>query len=173
MTASLRQTQGPFRARAVDGGLFRTVFRGHPAGVAVITADAGTGPVGFTATSLASLSAEPPMVVFAISCGASSWPRLRVAETFVVTLLSSQQEEVARRFARSGIDRFASPTRWTRLPTGEPLLDGGRAWLRCSARPPVEAGDHFLIIGQVLEADADPEASPLIYHDRTFHVLPS
>ncbi|KJE25137.1 conserved protein of DIM6/NTAB family [Frankia torreyi] len=172
MTASLRQTQGAPRARAVDGDLFRTVFRGHPAGVAVITTDAGVGPVGFTATSLASLSAEPPMVVFAISSSASAWPHLRTAETFVVNLLSSEQEEVARRFARSGIDRFAEPTRWTALPTGEPLLDGGRAWLRCATRPPIEAGDHFLIVGQVLEAATDPAAAPLIYHDRTFHALP-
>jgi flavin reductase (DIM6/NTAB) family NADH-FMN oxidoreductase RutF len=172
MTASLRQLQEPTLARAVDGDLFRSVFRGHPAGVAVITTDRGAGPVGFTAPSLASLSADPPMVVFAISATASAWPHLREAETFVVNLLSSRQEDVARRFARSGIDRFAAPTRWSRLSTGEPLLDGGRAWLRCAARPPIEAGDHFLIIGTVLEAATDPEASPLIYHDRNFHVLP-
>jgi hypothetical protein len=78
----------------------------------------------------------------------------------------------ARRFARSGIDRFAAPTRWSPLPTGEPLLDGGRAWLRCATRPPIEAGDHFLIVGLVLAAGTDPDAAPLIYHDRAFHVLP-
>lgn len=172
MTASLRPSQGPAKAHAVDGDLFRSVFRGHPAGVAVIATDAGDGPVGFTATSLASLSADPPMVVFAISATASAWPHVRDADTFTVNLLSSRQEDVARRFARSGIDRFAAPTRWSRLPTGEPLLDGGRAWLRCATRPPIEAGDHFLIVGMVLEAATDPDASPLIYHDRAFHVLP-
>ncbi|CAO5235646.1 flavin reductase family protein [Frankia sp. AgKG'84/4] len=172
MTPRPRPSQPAPGSANIDGELFRTVFRGHPAGVAIITADAGAGPVGFTATSLSSLSAEPPMVVFAISASASAWPHLRTAGTFVVNLLSSAQADVARRFARSGIDRFAAPTRWSTLATGEPLLEGGRAWLRCAARPPIEAGDHYLVVGLVLDAGTDPGAAPLIYHDREFHVLP-
>ncbi|MBW8821649.1 MAG: flavin reductase, partial [Streptomyces sp.] len=58
--------------RLASPDLLRSVFRQHAAGVAVITASGDAGPVGFTATSLASVSAEPPMLSFGIGTGASS-----------------------------------------------------------------------------------------------------
>ena len=79
---------------------FRNVFRRHPAGVVVITLDAGHGPIGFTATSLSSLSLEPPLVSFGIDVGTSSWPHLSRASSAVVTFLGGHQEDVARTFAR-------------------------------------------------------------------------
>ncbi|MYS39753.1 flavin reductase, partial [Streptomyces sp. SID5998] len=60
--------------------LLRSVFRRHAAGVAVITARGEAGPVGFTATSLTSVSAEPPMISFGIGTGASSWPAISGTE---------------------------------------------------------------------------------------------
>lgn len=60
-------------ARPASPDLLRSVFRRHAAGVAVVTARGGAGPVGFTATSLTSVSADPPLVSFGISTGSSSW----------------------------------------------------------------------------------------------------
>lgn len=60
-------------SRLASPDLLRSVFRQHAAGVAVITARGDEGPVGFTATSLASVSAEPPLISFGIGTGASSW----------------------------------------------------------------------------------------------------
>jgi flavin reductase (DIM6/NTAB) family NADH-FMN oxidoreductase RutF len=155
----------------VDATLFRQVFRRHAAGVAVVTADAGRGPAGVTVTSLASLSAEPPLLSFSISATASTWPHLRDTGTAVVHLLGAAHAELARTFATSGIDRFAAPTRWSRLPTGEPVLDGTAAWLRISIAHRHPAGGSYLVIGRVEGAGFAETGAPLLYHDGSYHAL--
>ncbi len=155
----------------VDAALFRQVFRRHAAGVAVVTVDAGQGPAGVTVTSLASLSAEPPLLSFSISATASTWPHLRDAGTAVVHLLGAGHTELARTFATSGIDRFAAPTRWRRLPTGEPLLDGAAGWLRITIEHRHPAGGSHLVIGRVEAAGLAETHGALLYHDGTYHAL--
>jgi flavin reductase (DIM6/NTAB) family NADH-FMN oxidoreductase RutF len=155
----------------VDAVLFRQVFRRHAAGVAVVTTDAGRGAAGVTVTSLASLSAEPPLLSFSIAATASTWPHLRDADSAVVHLLGAGHTDLARTFATSGIDRFAAPTRWRRLPTGEPVLDGAAAWLRISIEHRHPAGNSHLVIGRVTEAGLNEAGGPLLYHDGSYHAL--
>ncbi|RZS90058.1 flavin reductase (DIM6/NTAB) family NADH-FMN oxidoreductase RutF [Motilibacter rhizosphaerae] len=150
---------------------FRAAFRRHPAGVVVVTADAGAGPAGLTATSLVSVSLDPPMVSLAIAESASAWPALSRAGSFVVNLLGQDHPELAQHFATRGIDRFAPPTRWVRLTTGEPALLDAASWLRCATDERVRVGDHWLVLGRVTAARVDPEAAPLVYHDRRYHGL--
>lgn len=102
--------------------LLRSVFRQHAAGVAVITA-AGDRPVGFTATSLNSVAAEPPLISFGVGTASSSWPVVAEAEHIGVHLLGEHQQALAATFARSG------PTASGRPPTG---VTDPRA-CRCSA----------------------------------------
>jgi flavin reductase (DIM6/NTAB) family NADH-FMN oxidoreductase RutF len=161
----------PSAPTQVDATLFRQVFRRHAAGVAVVTTDAGRGAAGVTVTSLASLSAEPPLLSFSISAAASIWPHLRDADTAVVHLLGAGHTELARTFATSGIDRFGAPTRWRRLPTGEPVLDGAAAWLRIEIEHRHRAGGSQLVIGRVTGGELAGPGAPLLYHDGTFHVL--
>jgi flavin reductase (DIM6/NTAB) family NADH-FMN oxidoreductase RutF len=161
----------PSPSTAVDAALFRQVFRRHAAGVAVVTTDAGRGAAGVTVTSLASLSAEPPLLSFSIAATASAWPHLRDARTAVVHLLGATHAELARTFATSGIDRFAAPTRWHRLPTGEPVLDGAAAWLRIAIEHRHPAGRAHLVIGRIEQAELAEHGGPLLYHDGSYHAL--
>jgi flavin reductase (DIM6/NTAB) family NADH-FMN oxidoreductase RutF len=135
---------------------FRRVFRRHPAGVAVITTDAGSGPAGFTVSSLASVSLEPPLLSFGVSTGASVWPALREA--------GERQHELAATFARRGADRFAPPTRWARGPYGIPLLVDVPAWLVARVVALVPAGDHRVVIAEAVAGDPDGPGRPLVYH---------
>jgi len=147
----------------VTSELYRSVFRRYAAGVVVITADAGAGPVGFTATSLASISLSPPLVSFALSTSASSWPTISATGSVVINFLDAGQHELADRFATSGINRFAAPTRWSRLASGEPILDDAAGLLcgRIEHRYPV--GDHHLVVARVT-AGASRHHTPLVYH---------
>jgi len=154
--------------RTVDADVYRSVFRRHAAGVVVITADAGHGPVGFTATSLVSISLLPPLVSFAIATSASSWPAVSTASSVVINFLSADQHAIAGRFATSGIDRFAAPTRWRRLPTGEPVLDGAARWLRASVRELVPVGDHALAVLLIEQIELGAHPHGLVYHDGGF-----
>ncbi|MFB6906401.1 flavin reductase family protein [Streptomyces bacillaris] len=150
---------------------FKQVFRRHPAGVVVVTADSGRGPVGFTATSLTSLSLDPPLVSYGIGTTTSSWPHVERAASTVVNFLGADQESVARTFATSGIDRFAAPTAWHRLAGGEPVLDGAAGWLRLETEQIVPAGDHRIVIARVTDSWLDEGRSPLLFHNGTYHSL--
>ena len=110
-------------ARPASPDLLRSVFRRHPAGVAVVTARGRSGPVGFTATSLASVSAEPPMLSFGVSTGGSSWPAIAETEHVGVHLLGEHQQDLAATFARRGADRFGPGTAWREgpVPRGPPM----------------------------------------------------
>jgi flavin reductase (DIM6/NTAB) family NADH-FMN oxidoreductase RutF len=148
----------------VDATAFRALFRAHPAGVTVVCADAGSGPAGFTATSLTSVSLDPPLVAFAIATGSSAWPAIRDAASLTVSFLAADQHDIATRFATSGIDRFGGPTLWSRLETGEPVLDNAPAYLRAVVTERVEAGDHHLVLALVVAADHGGSHEPLVYH---------
>ncbi|MFE2379772.1 flavin reductase family protein [Streptomyces sp. NPDC059398] len=150
--------------------LLRSVFRRHAAGVAVVTA-AGEHPVGFTATSVSSVAAEPPLVSFGVGTGSSSWPVMAVAEHVGIHILGEHQRELAATFARSGADRFAPPTGWRSGPGGVPLLDGVLAWLVCRVVARIPAGDHRIVIAEVVTGDPAGAGRPLLYHQGCFNAL--
>jgi flavin reductase (DIM6/NTAB) family NADH-FMN oxidoreductase RutF len=151
--------------------LLRSVFRRHAAGVAVITARGERGPVGFTATSLTSVCAEPPLLSFGVSTGASSWPALASADHVGVHILGEHQQELATTFARSGADRFGAPTAWHVGPEGVPVLDDVLAWLVCRVVGRVPAGDHRIVLAEVLYGDPTGAGRPLLYHQGRFNGL--
>ncbi|MGA5323499.1 flavin reductase family protein [Streptomyces seoulensis] len=151
--------------------LLRSVFRRHAAGVAVITARGEHGPVGFTATSLSSVSAEPPMISFGIGTGGSSWPVIERTDHVGVHLLAEHQSELAATFARSGADRFGASTAWREGPGGVPVLDDVLAWLVCRIVGRVPAGDHRIVLAEVLLGDPSGEGRPLLYHQGRFNAL--
>ncbi|MFI2435440.1 flavin reductase family protein [Streptomyces sp. NPDC018693] len=157
--------------RLASPDLLRSVFRRHAAGVAVITAPGAAGPVGFTATSLTSVSADPPMLSFGIGTGASSWPALSRAEHVGVHILGEHQRDLAATFARSGADRFAAPTSWREGPEGVPVLDDVLAWLVCRVVTRVPAGDHRIVLAEVVLGDPTGAGRPLLYHQGRFTAL--
>jgi flavin reductase (DIM6/NTAB) family NADH-FMN oxidoreductase RutF len=150
----------------VDADLFRALLRRHAAAVVVITAP-GEPPAGFTATSFTSVSIDPPLVSFCLARTASSWPAVARAELVAVHVLTREQEQVARTFATSGIDRFAAHGSWRPGPGGVPLLDGVLAQIVCRVVRRVEAGDHWIVLAAPEEGrhHDDLSATPLVYHD--------
>jgi flavin reductase (DIM6/NTAB) family NADH-FMN oxidoreductase RutF len=146
---------------AIEPDLFRTLLRRHAAGVVVITAP---GPAGFTATSFTSVSLCPPLVSFCLDRRSSSWPTLETAPYVGVHVLTEAQEPVARRFATSGIDRFAAPSSWRPGPFDVPLLDGVLAVLVCRVAERVHAGDHAIVLAEPVHG-THSEGAPLLYHD--------
>jgi len=161
----------------VDGELFKAVLRGHPGGVAVITADDGTRPVALTASSVSSVSADPPLLVFSTSALSGASEVINRAESVVIHLLDSNDLELAKLAAERGSDRFADRTRWYRLPTGEAVFRGVRSWLRCVVLDRVDAGGSTVTVVRALEGHIERDVEPgqhgdaLVYHNRTWHRL--
>jgi flavin reductase (DIM6/NTAB) family NADH-FMN oxidoreductase RutF len=156
----------------VDADLFRALLRRHAAAVVVVTAP-GEPPVGFTATSFTSVSLDPPLVSFCLAHSASSWSAVARAEVVAVHVLTREQEQVARTFATSGIDRFASHRAWQVGPHGVPLLDGALAWLVCRVVQRVPAGDHTIVLAEPVygQHEVDDAHPPLFYHMGRYGVI--
>ena len=151
---------------------FKAIFRNHPGRVAIVTADTGQGPAGLTATSLISVSANPPVVAFSLSSISSAAPTIAHASTVLIHLLSGNELELAQRFATSGIDRFEDPESWIRLGTGEPLLTAASTWLRGRVVQRIDAAGSTVVLAEVMDAHIDVrEQAPLIYHNRNWHQL--
>lgn len=155
---------------------FRLAFRNHAAGVAVITADAGDGPVAMTATSVFSVSATPPLLVFSVSAFSSATPTILRARSLVVHLLDRTNVELARLCSTSGADRFEDVTRWDRLETGEPFYGEAPVRIRGEVVGQYQAGTSTLVVVHVTQVqissdEVDSLEAPLIYHNRTWLAL--
>lgn len=158
----------------VPAEAFKAAFRHHPGGVSLITAVGAAGPVALTATSVTSVSAEPPLLVFSVSSMSSSHAALTAASSVVVHLLAAEHQALATLGATSGIDRFAETSLWSTLPTGEPVFHGPR-WLRARIVDRLPAGRATVLVGEVVEtgegarADGSAPGDGLVYVDRTWH----
>lgn len=146
--------------------LFQQTFRRHPAGVAVVTVG-GPAPTGFTATSVVSLSATPPLLTFNLATTASSWPAVERADVVGVHLLTADQTELARTFATSGIDRLAAVPEWNQDEHGTPVLPGVASRLTARIHERVLIGDQAVIVAEIVGGHTR-DVTPLLYHDRTF-----
>jgi flavin reductase (DIM6/NTAB) family NADH-FMN oxidoreductase RutF len=148
----------------VPGDLLRRTLRQHAAGVTVITVP---GPAGFTATSFTSVSLTPALVSFCLGRTASTLPAVTTAPYFAVHLLRAQDAELARRFARSGVDRFAD-THWSSTAEGVPLLDDVPGRLVARVVQLLWLGDHLQVVGQLQEAAEGLPEPALVHYDGGF-----
>lgn len=153
----------------------KLAFRFHPGGVAVITAKSPLGHAALTATSVTSVSAEPPLLAFSVSALSSSAQKIRSADHVVVHLLDAEGLDVARLGATSGIDRFADTSLWREHAEGDPIFHDARAWLRCKIVERVDASGSTLYLAEVVETsmphgdDQTEPADGLVYANRSWH----
>lgn len=172
----------PHDVEVLSADEFKLAFRNHPAGVAIVTADAGNGPVAMTVTSVFSVSAEPPLLVFSASAQSSATPTITEAKTVVVHLLGADQLHLAKLAATSGANRFPEDIPLEKLPTGETVYSEAHAWIRGRTVNKLKAGNSTVFLIEALESktpeagSAELDASsahPLVYHNRTWHKLDS
>ncbi|WP_158815860.1 flavin reductase family protein [Methylocapsa sp. S129] len=131
---------------------FRAAMRELAGAVSVISCGEGERRVGFTATSVSSLSADPPTLILCINRASSSWPTLRAARSFGVNVLSASHRELAHRFAgrtgAEGAERYQGG-HWITLATGAPLLSDALAAFDCSVEEIIERHSHAIVIGRI------------------------
>lgn len=158
-----------------DQQYFRAVVGRFPTGVTAITTQSATdgSPVGLTISSFHSLSLEPPLILWTLTKAASSLVHFRETTRYVVHVLSAEQKDLARRFARGPQAERFKGLELTRAPSGTLMLDDPRcaAWLECFNVTQHEAGDHYIFVGQVERCHYQP-AAPLVYHAGDFDLTP-
>jgi 3-hydroxy-9,10-secoandrosta-1,3,5(10)-triene-9,17-dione monooxygenase reductase component len=150
---------------------FRTVLGRLPTGVVVVAGGDPESPSALVVGSFMSVSLEPPLVAVCVAKTSSSWPAIEASGQFCANVLGEGQEELARRFAKSGGDKFAGVD-WSPAPaTGSPLLADVAAWIDCSIYERYEAGDHWLVLGEVLQLWHLAESGALVFHSGVIRPL--
>lgn len=148
----------------------RTTLGRFATGVTIVTCrDAAGLPVGLTANSFASLSLDPPLILWSLRRESTSLAAFDAATHFVVNVLAESQVDLSRRFASSQPDKFAEG-HWLDGSGGAPVLGGCAAVFECAREARHETGDHVLYIGRVLKL-ADLSVAPLLFQGGHYRML--
>jgi len=150
----------------LDVASYKSVVGHFATGVAVVTAATDDGPAGFTCQTFGSLSLEPMLITFSAHSAGHSWPRVRDVGRIGVSVLADDQEELARVFATSGVDKFAG-ARWSPGPAGSPMIDGALAHFEGRLLGVTTHGDHDQAVAAVDYAAGHP-GRPLLYYRGDF-----
>lgn len=147
-------------------------------GVAIVTAwetgaegSAGEGgrPVGLTINSFASVSLDPPLVLWSLDLRSGNLAAFSQAGPHLIHVLGAKQRALAERFATRGIDRFAEID-WEPGPGGVPRFAGCAAVFECRPYQQIDMGDHRLFVLEVISCAQSPEpVAPLVFHGGRMH----
>lgn len=147
----------------IDPSHYRQVLGQYPTGVVVVTAGQPEGPpAALTIGSFTSVSLDPTLVAFYPDKTSTSWPKIREQGHFVVNILGADQESLCRSFARSGTDKFEGVS-WRPGSSGAPIIEGAVAWVECRLHSVQDVGDHYLVIGEVIDLRMESGALPLLF----------
>jgi len=152
--------------------LFRSAMRNLAGGVSVISAGRGDARCGLTATSVTSLSLEPPSLLVCIRRSSTTLAAIAAHRAFGVNVLSADHRDLAECFAGqtglSGAARFRDGD-WLSLATGAPLLADALAAIDCTLERFIEWGTHAIVIGRVRAVRPRSGAGPLVYWRGKYH----
>ena len=157
--------------RAEQMVLYKEVMGNYPTGVTVVTAfDQNKKPVGLTVNSFTSVSLEPLLILWSIDKRARSYEDFMQVEKFSVNLLDADQGDLCTLFSSKVDDRF-NHCDWEVSALNLPILPSALGILQCRTFNKVEAGDHVIIIGEVLDIQKSV-SEPLLYHKRIIGGIP-
>jgi len=155
-------------ARQIDGARFREVLGSYPTGVAIVTCiDEHGAPAGMVIGSFTSVSLVPPLIGYLPMKTSRTFARMRGSPTFCVNILAADQEAVCQHFASPADDKFAGLA-WHPSPAGNPVLDGVVAWIDCDYASVTEVGDHYIVLGGVLDMQLERDTAPLLFFQRGY-----
>ncbi len=160
----------PMPSAAITSHLFRRACGKFTTGVAVATVLGPDGtPHGLTVNSFTSVSCTPPLVLICIDHRSTVLPYLRRSRFYGINVLREEQVDISQRFAFRSEDRFDG-LEWAGGETGVPLLEHAMASLECRLHQTHEAGDHAVLIGEVVSARVN-EGKPLLYFGGAYHYV--
>jgi len=158
------------QARSHSTNELRRALGQFATGVTVVTTLAADGsPDGITVNSFASVSLEPPLVLWCLGLSAASFDTFRLSSQQMINVLAVDQADVARHFATRGARRFDG-IKWTPTDTGLPRLDGCIGWFEVGIRSRHEEGDHLILVGRI-ESFEIVRGRPLLFYDSQFAEL--
>lgn len=147
----------------IDKNDLRRVMGHFATGVTVVTTRGADGRLfGLTANAVSSVSLSPPLLLVCVDKKSESYPCFEQTKIFTVNILSADQEEISRRFAVSGGDKFEGVS-YRHGANGAPILGGALAHIECRVVGSCDGGDHTIFLGEAHEAETS-EGKPLLFY---------
>jgi flavin reductase (DIM6/NTAB) family NADH-FMN oxidoreductase RutF len=155
----------------MDPQELRRVMGHFATGVTVITIKDKQGtPTGLTANAFLSLSLNPPLVLISVDKSAQCYSCFETANGFTVNFLAENQEEISRRFATKGVDKFAG-IKWREGTNGAAVIEGVLGYVECKIVQSHDGGDHTIVVGEIVNASATGDR-PLLFFKGKYQRLP-
>jgi flavin reductase (DIM6/NTAB) family NADH-FMN oxidoreductase RutF len=161
----MTQTTAP----SVTPAAMRRTLAGFATGLSVVAAEIDGQIVGMPANSLASVSLDPPLVSLAFAHTSTTWPVLRRAPHWGISVLGEAQAQVLQDLRRPAAERFGGIE--MNIDDGAAYVPGALATITVTPRTGVEAGDHTLVLLEVQELHRDETQRPLVFFDSATHTL--
>ncbi|WP_027998766.1 flavin reductase family protein [Sinorhizobium arboris] len=167
MAANIATSNGEhlFIPEPTNARSLRNALGSFTTGVTVVTVSGPEGPSGMTVNSFASVSLDPPLVLWSPAKSSSRHELFTAADHFVIHVLSADQNELSARFTRGG--RGFDGIDWQENSEGVPVIRGTLARFECARADRYDAGDHTILLGRVLRA-AHREGEPLCFSKGSF-----
>ena len=155
----------------IEASAFREVMASLPSGVVVLTAFGQDHlPRGLTVSAFCAVSLDPPLALACIDKTSNTLPAVQHTGGFTANILAAGREELARRMATKVPDKFEAIA-WRRPDhDGGPILHVDvAAYVVCRLKETIEAGDHWILIGQVMEGAHRAGVAALVFSRRGYH----
>ncbi|NNE37908.1 MAG: flavin reductase family protein, partial [Gammaproteobacteria bacterium] len=138
-------------------------------GVTVVTAESEAGELaGLTVNSFTSVSFSPPLILWCLASSSENLSTFKSTEYFAVNILASDQRSLSNHFATRKYDKFKNIS-YTSGMGNSPLIDGCVSWIQCKTTQMYEAGDHWIIIGEIVKLKTTSKES-LIFNQSHYGV---
>ncbi len=152
---------------------FRDALGMFPTGVCLVTLVDSEGRArALTVNSFSSVSLEPPLVLWSLQKNSEIYSVYADHPLYSINLLSAAQEDLSTQYAMKG-DHYMEPEHFLIGANGAPLLHGALARFQCRLSDSHDAGDHTILIGEVLEYEnlAGPRDRPLVFFGGQYRAL--
>ncbi len=148
---------------AIESGDFRKVLGKYPTGVTLVSSKDDQGPFAMVIGSFGSVSLDPPLVQFMPAKESGTWLRIKKTGRYCVNVLGEHQLDLSNSFFNKDKDPFEA-IHWSESTLGSPIIEGCVAWIDCLIGDVHEAGDHYIVIGEVKAIGAtEKDEAPLLF----------
>jgi flavin reductase (DIM6/NTAB) family NADH-FMN oxidoreductase RutF len=153
-----------------DQALLRQAFGCFPSGVTAFCGLLDGVAEGMAASSFTSVSLDPPLVSVCVANTSTTWPKLATLERLGLSVLADDHAPIAKSLAAKTGDRFESVD-WMATDSGAVFVHGATLWLECAPYKRVEAGDHEIVVLQIVALAMNPDIAPMVFHRSNFREL--
>ena len=158
-------TKTEFTPDAANARAFRDALGRFATGITLVTVATHDGPMGFLANSFASVSMDPPLVLWSPAKSSSRYTHFAGARDYAIHILGDVHAGWLSRFSRGGAGFDGLEHHFT--PEGVPVVDAALARFDCRQHATHEGGDHLIVVGRVIRA-AFSDGAPLVFSQGSY-----